>query len=175
MDRQLRIAVVGIGGIYPGSPTLDRFWENIRQGVDTARDVPAGRWLLDVADAYDPQVAKPDHVYSKRGCFIEDFKLDTVGLDIEPSFLAGLDPVFHLALHAGRQAWRDAVTEHLDRRRVGVVIGNIVLPTEQASALARQYLGRTFAEKILGPGNAPAETEANPLNRYVAGLPGGML
>ena len=81
--------------------------------------------------------------------------------------------MFHLALHAGRQAWRDARTEGLDRRRVGVIFGNIVLPTETASALARATLGRSLAERAGVPDEGTEPTE--PLNSYVAGLPAGVL
>ena len=63
------------------------------------------------------------------------------GLRLEPSLIAELDPMYHLALHAGRQAWRDAVTGGLELKRVGVIFGNIALPTDKASALADEILG----------------------------------
>ena len=107
------------------------------------------------------------------GCFVEGFELDPEGLDLDPALLARLDPMFHLALHAGRAAWRDARTEELDRSRVGVVFGNIVLPTETASAIARSTLGRTF-EEALGIEPGPPEP-FEPLNTRVAGLPAGLL
>ena len=87
--------------------------------------------------------------------------------------LAGLDPVFHLTLYAGQQAFASGVTHALDRRRVGVILGNIVLPTEKASILARNYLGRTFEEKLLGEAG-PAET-VDPRNRHAVGLPAALL
>src|SRR3954452_25574690 len=173
-----RVAIVGIGGIFPGSPDLERFWENIAGGVDATREVPPGRWAIEASEAYDPRVGQPDRVYSTRGGFIEDFRLDPEGLDLDPGLLGRLDPMFQLALHAGRQAWRDASTEGVDRRRVGVVLGNIVLPTETASGLARAYLGRGFAEQLgIGiDGAAPTDRYATePLNRYVAALPAGLL
>ena len=71
-----RVAIVGCGGIFPGAPELESFWRNIEVGRDAARDVPPGRWLLDPDDAYDAEIGKKDHVYSKRACFVEDFKLD---------------------------------------------------------------------------------------------------
>jgi acyl transferase domain-containing protein/3-hydroxymyristoyl/3-hydroxydecanoyl-(acyl carrier protein) dehydratase len=174
-----RVAIVGVGGIFPQSPTLKHFWAKIRDGVDTAREVPPGRWLLTMEDAFDPRPGQPDKVISKHGCFIENFRLDPEGLDINPALLEQLDPMFHLALHAGRQAWRDAITKDLDRRRVGVVFGNIVLPTESSSAFAQSYLARTFAEKVLkGQGFQPmglAGRRVHPLNRYVVGLPAALL
>ncbi len=175
MTRQNPVAIVGIGGIFPQSPTLDHFWVNIRDGVDTSREVPPGRWLLSTEDAFDPRVAQPDKVYSKRGCFIEGFQLDPEGLDIDLALLHLLDPVFHLALHTGRQAWRDAVTGRLDRRRVAVVIGNIVLPTEYASSLAREYLGRTFEEEVRkGHGwPLPGRGAANGVHRWMSSKQAG--
>jgi 3-oxoacyl-(acyl-carrier-protein) synthase/3-hydroxymyristoyl/3-hydroxydecanoyl-(acyl carrier protein) dehydratase len=148
MIRPTPIAIVGIGGIFPRSLTLDEFWCNIHDGIDTSREVPPGRCLLDMEDAYDPRMAESDKVYSKRGCFVEGFQLDPEGLNLDRALIAELDPVFHLCLHAGREAWQDAVTESLDRRRVGVIIGNIVLPTEFASATAEAYPGRTFEEEV---------------------------
>src|SRR5205807_9389658 len=116
----------------------------------------------------------PDRVYSRRGCFVDPFPFDPAGLDVPAAFVASLDPVFHLTLEAGRQAFRAGVTAGLDWRRVGVILGNIALPTEKASVLAREYLGRTFAEKVTGrAGRAGPGTAA--LNRYVAGLPAGVL
>src|SRR6266852_2345224 len=179
------VAIVGIGGIFPQAPTLDQFWCNIRDGVDAAREPPPGRWPLLIEDIFDSRIARQDKVYSKRGCFLEGFRFDFDELGIDRSLLDQLDPVFHLALHAGRQAWRDAVTKDLDRRLVGVIIGNIVLPTEYSSTLAREYLGRTFEEEVRkvhgwpGP-TSPLQTgarerEAGRLNRRAAGLPAAVL
>src|SRR4029077_2708974 len=112
-----------------------------------------------------------DHVYSKRGYFLGDIRLETTGLDLPADFLAQLDPLFHLTLHAGRQAWLAGNTDTLDRQRVGVILGNIALPTDKASVLSREYLVRTFEEKLI---DAPQSHDAAaPLNRYVAGLPAG--
>ncbi|AGA27885.1 type I polyketide synthase [Singulisphaera acidiphila] len=175
MQHRERVAIVGIGGIFPQSPDLDRFWANVAGGIDTTREVPRGRWLLDVADAYDSRVGAPDRVYATRGGFIEDFQLDPNGLNLDRAELGRLDPMFHLALHAGRQAWQSAVTANLDRSRVGVVFGNIVLPTETSSALAREVLGRTIAEQVGAVDQTADHDRGEPLNGYVAGLPAGIL
>ncbi|HZY84853.1 MAG TPA: beta-ketoacyl synthase N-terminal-like domain-containing protein, partial [Gemmataceae bacterium] len=174
MPAEPRVAIVGVGGLFPSAPGPERLWANVLRAVDASRDVPPGRWLLDPAVAYDPAVAAPDHVYSRRGYFLDDFAVDVAGLDLPPDLLDQLDPVFHLALHAGRQAFASGVTRTLDRRRVGAILGNIALPTEKASALARAYLGRTFAEKVAGPDGGPAD-DTSPLNRHAPALPAGVL
>ena len=58
MKRSQPIAIVGVGGVFPDAPDLDRFWANIAEGRCSAREVPEGRWLLSKADAFDPEGAK---------------------------------------------------------------------------------------------------------------------
>ncbi|HLH29013.1 MAG TPA: polyketide synthase, partial [Acidimicrobiales bacterium] len=173
MRSDPRVALVGVGGIFPGAATPARLWENVRSAVDASRDVPPGRWLLDPDEAVAPGSAVLDHVPTRRGYFVDPFRFDPTGLDLPEGLVDGLDPLFHLTLHAGVRAWRSARTGGLDRRRVGVILGNIALPTEKASELARSILGRTFAEKLPGSVSVPAAVA--PLNRYVTGLPAGLL
>ena len=171
--HQDRVAIVGMGGIFPDAPDLEQFWTNIRDAHAATRAVPTGRWELDPGDAYDPRVALADHVYSTSGCFVEGFSLDPTNLAVDPALLDRLDPTFHLALHAARAAWNDAKTWSLDRTRVGVVFGNIVLPTESASSIARETLGRTFEEAMGYVSKAVRPFE--PLNTRVAGLPASLV
>jgi PfaB family protein len=175
MQQTPSVAIVGIGGIFPDAPDLGRFWDNISNGRSAAREVPAGRWLLPAAAAFAPEAGAADRVYSRRGCFIDELPSLSVltGLAIDPELVAGLDPLFHLLLHAGKRAFDDGITEPLDRSRVGVIIGNLALPSEKSALLARQWLGRTFEEKLLGRSLDRVATD--PLNRYVAGLPAGLL
>ena len=169
------VAIVGIGGIFPDAPELTKFWDNIRSAKSAAREVPAGRWALPADTAFDPEAGKPDHVYSKRGCFIEAVPplSELSGLSIDPKIAADLDPLFHLLLHAGKRAFDSAVTATLDRSRIGVIIGNLALPSEKSAELSRSLLGRSFQERLLG--HAGDEATTDPLNRYVAGLPAGLL
>src|ERR1022692_4239599 len=126
MSVSSRVAIVGMGGLFPSSATPERLWADVLAGADRSRDVPPGRWMLDPDAIYDPTVGAPDRVYSRRGCFLDSIPLD-------PALPAELDSVFHLTLYAGRQAFGSGVTHTLDRRRVGVILGDIVLPTEKAS------------------------------------------
>ncbi len=189
------IAIVGLGGIFPGSPTLEDYWENVAQGVDAAREVPDGRWTVAAKDAHDPTPGAPDKVYSTRGCFIEGFELDVDGLALDVDFIRSLDPMFHLLLHSGRQAWTGAEMGEIDRSKVGVILGNIALPTDSSSALNDEVLAPVFEERLFPAGRISGHEEAQadlakasgsflpsapaggiePLNRWVAGLPGNVL
>ena len=175
MNETQPIAIVGAGGVFPGAPDLDAFWKNISGGVCSSKDVPAGRWALPGREALDPQKGAPDKVYSVKACFVEDFKPDFAGLDLRETFLQRLDPVFHLALHAARQAFFDARPEKIDRARTGVIIGNIVLPTDAASALSRELLLPAFETAAFGSALTRFNSKTDPLNRRAAGLPGGVI
>lgn len=145
-----RIAIVGLGGLFPGAATLDEFWQNILQGRDSGRTVPAQRWYLPPDQAYAPWPPQPDRVYSTWGCFLDEFTLNPAGLNLDARLLALLDPLFHIGLFAARAAYQDArQLTGIDPRRVGVILGNIALPTESTSALCREILGRTFLEKLV--------------------------
>src|SRR5215510_798260 len=36
-DGSDRIAIIGMAGRFPGAPTLERFWTNLRDGVESIR------------------------------------------------------------------------------------------------------------------------------------------
>ncbi len=148
MSNDSAIAIVGIGCVFPGAADPSNFWQNILAVRDMAREVPPGRWVLDPRQVVSRQPA-PDKAVTTRSCFVEEFVLDAAGLDIDPDLLRQLDPLYHLTLHAGRQAFQDGHTALLDRRRVGVILAAIALPTESSSALTRQILGRAFEEALL--------------------------
>ncbi len=173
MNAAHRVAIVGVGGLFPGARTLDGFWQNVLGGVDAAREAPPGRWALELDDVYAPGEPSPDRVYSRRACFVEDFAFDAHGLNLPPDLADALDPMFHFALHAARAAVDDAGTKALGAR-VGAIFGNIALPTDGSSRLAEETLGRTFEETVRGESTAP-ETPTHPWNRFVAGLPAGLM
>src|SRR5262249_59835434 len=129
-----------------------------------------GRGHLPAAEASAPGAARPDPVWSRRGCSLAPLAPAPAGLDLPADLLAALDPLFHLTLQAGRQAFEAGVTHTLDRRRVGVVLGNIALPTQKASELARAVLGPTFAEKVTGSPAHGQKAAPGTLLRQQAGV-----
>ncbi|VTR99523.1 3-hydroxyacyl-acp dehydratase : Polyketide synthase family protein OS=Singulisphaera acidiphila (strain ATCC BAA-1392 / DSM 18658 / VKM B-2454 / MOB10) GN=Sinac_3637 PE=4 SV=1: ketoacyl-synt: Ketoacyl-synt_C: ketoacyl-synt: FabA: FabA [Gemmata massiliana] len=163
-----RIAIVSFAGRFPGAGSdLDRFWANVSAAADCSREVPASRWALPPDRCADPRVANPDTVYSARGYYLDPFDADLTDLDLDAGLVRALDPLFHLVLDTGNRAWRGAETARVDRSRVGVVLGNICLPTDRVNDLCREVLG--------AKAGLPTGTPTHPLNRFVAGLPAGML
>jgi 3-oxoacyl-(acyl-carrier-protein) synthase/3-hydroxymyristoyl/3-hydroxydecanoyl-(acyl carrier protein) dehydratase len=158
----LNIAIVGIGGMLPGARHLDEFWSNVVAGRDCSRDVPADRWPADPQSVLQPGGPAADKVYSLRGYF-----LDSVPRD--PKVDPALDPLFHLAVSACRQAWTDAVTNGVDCQRVGVVLGSIALPTQKISQLSREVLGSYFR------GEPATASTVDARNVAVVGLPAALV
>lgn len=169
------VAIVGIGGIFPDAPDLTAFWNNIQACRSSFREIPAGRWMVPAGRLFDPEVGKPDSVYSRSGCFVELLPSAATlpDLAVDAALLAGLDPLFHLLIHAGKRAFDDGVNAPLDLSRVGVIVGNLALPSETSTLLTRNWLGRTFEEQLTGKASSPIPT--SPFNRYPTGLPAGIL
>ena len=164
------VAIVGFSGVFPGGRTLADFWGNVERGVDTSRPVPPGRWVLDPHTISGSGPIAPDRVYTDRGCFIEEFQLDPTGLNLPADWLKDLDPSFQLLLEAGRGALASTRGKRADGSRTGIVLGNIALPTTASSALGRQILGPLLTGEV-----AMDAPEVVSLNRYVCGMPAGVL
>ena len=190
-DRTNRIAIVGVGGVFPGAPDLDAFWRNIADAVDSGRHAPTERWYLDPKIAYDAEGPKNDRVYSTWECFIEHFQFDPSGLNLDRELLKRLDPLFWIGLHASNAALLDSgIVGRTNLDRVGVILGNIALPTESTSAMCRDVLGKTFVEKLIQsiPNTAPrrdqlvnrllegeSQFQWHPSNRLAASLPAALI
>ncbi|MEZ4270800.1 MAG: beta-ketoacyl synthase N-terminal-like domain-containing protein [Myxococcota bacterium] len=169
------IAIVGIGGVFPGGPHLDDFWQLIVEGRSAIDDVPKERWGF-APDITRDAAMRPDSVRTQRAALVvpqEDLceKLaEAVAIDLK--LLRALDPQCHLALAAAVQAWRNANTSDLDRRRVSVVLGNIALPTDSTAQQSAWILRQRLNAPHLLPldGNPP-----EPLNRWALSLPAAMV
>ena len=170
-----------MAGVFPSAPALDAFWSIIARARATAREVPRERWAMWPA-VFSGAPPRPDTVSSRRACLIDAFTpaLDGLGLDAET--LDGLDPMFRLLLHTGRQAWLEARTAAVDPARAGVIVGSIALPTDAASRFSEEVLRAAFRPAVdaaLGrsgpPARLPDSFRIPTLNRQVCGLPAVLL
>lgn len=193
-DRNGRIAIVGVGGIFPGSSSLEEFWRNIVQGIDSGRSVARDRWFLAPDKAVDPDGPKVDRVYSDWTCSVDHGPFDKTGLNLPAEILDRLhefDPLFSIGLQAARAALIDAnQLSSINRDRVSVILGNIALPTEATSAICRDVLGTTLIERLIKsiPELEPRVDELtnrlrkdlcpkswHPSNQFAASLPAALI
>ena len=171
------VAIVSMGGEFPDAATLDDYWGSILKQRSSAGRPPEGRWLLPPDEVFDPRAGAPDSVYSDKACFIDEKQVpaEIPGLDVDVDYLRQLDPMYRLLLRVGQQTLDNADKLSFDRTRAGIIIGNLALPSEQSSALARQLLGNTFTEQLSDLPLAVDSTPIAPHNHYVAGLPASIL
>jgi polyketide synthase PksM len=85
------IAVIGMAGQFPKSGNLDRFWENLKNGVNCISEVPETRWETD--KYFDPDPKVPGKTYSKWMGVLEDAdKFDPLFFNISPAEAELMDP-----------------------------------------------------------------------------------
>ena len=104
MSNQRPVAIVGVGAVLPDAPDAQTFWQNIRTGWSSIRDVPRDRWNPDFY--YDPDPSVPDKTYSKIGAWVQGFKFDPLklGFAMPPKVIAELEETQKWALVASHQA-----------------------------------------------------------------------
>jgi len=120
----MRVAIVGLGALFPGAPDVAAFWRNIVDSVDALSTIPPARW--DPATYYRADSSSADRFYCRRGGFLDELaEFDPTRFGIMPSTVDGAEPDQLLALSTAAEAIADAGGESAlpDRSRIGVVVG----------------------------------------------------
>jgi len=143
MNAPLDIAVVAVGGVFPGAPDTGVFWQNIAAGRSAIAEVAPDRWIAPPQAMVAPGPV-PDKALSPYCGLVRDFTFDPHGFRLPAEALADLDPLYHLVLHAGREAVSGGSLDKVTPERVGTILAAIALPTDGASTLAR----RLFIEAV---------------------------
>src|SRR5919202_4576525 len=119
------IAVIGMACRFPGDAnTPDAFWELLRDGKDTAVEVPAERWDIDAY--YDPDPDAPGKMYTRYFGFLREVgKFDSHFFDISPREAMRMDPQQQLLLEVAWEAFENAgqTLDKLAGSQTGVFIG----------------------------------------------------
>ncbi|MFB6813923.1 SDR family NAD(P)-dependent oxidoreductase [Streptomyces sp. NPDC056347] len=118
----LRIAVIGMAGMFPGAADLSEFWANVLSGKDCVTEVPAERWDPELYYAPD---GDGERTPSRWGGFLPEIPFDPLVYGIPPASLASIEPVQLLALEAARRTLVDAGYDApgTDHRRTSVIFG----------------------------------------------------
>jgi acyl transferase domain-containing protein len=119
-----RLAIVGMGCLFPKADNLTAYWANIREGVDAITEIPATHWRPEDYFSSDPKT--PDHTYGRRGGFLEPYPFNPMAFGMPPSTLEGTDSSQLLGMVAAQQAMEDAgygASRSFNRDRVSVILG----------------------------------------------------
>ncbi len=138
-NKYPNIAVVSLSGIFPGASTPDRFITNILDKKDAVIRVPDQRWAAPVhaVTRVSPDRPLPDRAGSDRAGLIKDFWFDPDGFKLPEDLLVQLDPVHHLVLSAGRDALAGCRISREMKKRTGIILAAIALPTPGANRITR--------------------------------------
>ncbi|MEV4744255.1 beta-ketoacyl synthase N-terminal-like domain-containing protein [Streptomyces sp. NPDC049555] len=112
------VAVTGMAVTLPGADDLERYWHNLRTGVDAITEVPPGRW--------DQEEYRSGAVYCRRGGFVDDrlTGFDPVAFGIMPDSVPATEPDQLIALRTAAAAIADAGgLATVPPTRIGVVLG----------------------------------------------------
>lgn len=117
------LAIVGMGGRYPGAATLDAFWQNLCAGEVSFGALPPSRLGGAQKDGATDALLEAVH-----GGFLEDIEcFDSLLFNISPIEAQSLDPQERLLLETVWECLEDAgyTSEalHLHGEKVGVFVG----------------------------------------------------
>ena len=150
MVKRPQIAIVGMSGLFPGSDTLEGFWQNLLEEKDLTGLANAEDFGVDPTIFFESGKGVVDKCYSLRGGYIRDFTFDAKGYRMPADFLAQQDKIYQWSLHVAREALRHS--GHLERedllKRCGLVLGNLSFPTSSSHRLLSSVYTQT-AEKAL--------------------------
>ncbi|WP_375771065.1 acyltransferase domain-containing protein [Archangium gephyra] len=169
------LAIVGMGGMFPGAPNVESLWKRLLEGHDATREVPKDRWKVERYHHPD----RKDRTYTKLGCWLDELPTPTMEMRIPPAAWASLDPSHVVALLSTEQALKDAgySPDKWDRDRVALALG--FLPYQGIKFLAdTRVRWAEFARELretLEKSGLPEELRGailrNAEERYKAGLP----
>ncbi len=157
------IAIVSQACLLPGISSPEQLWDAVRDGRSLITRAGARRWGLPNHEIVSSE--GPENAVADAGGYVQGFEelFDPEGFAIPASEIAGLDHLFQWLLHVSREALQKVKIG--DRKRTGVVLGNLSLPNESfARYCARQWLGEDFADAVGFP-------EIDARNRFTSGLP----
>ncbi len=118
-DRRVEpIAIIGLGGVFPGSETPQAFWDNLVGGTDLISEVPSSRWDTAVLDNENQGI--------RYGGFMPGIELfDPEFFGISPVEARLMDPQHRLFLETTWKSFEDAGYSPWDYwgEPVGVFVG----------------------------------------------------
>ncbi len=134
------IAIIGLSGLFAGSPSKDALWQNIINKQDAVAEAP-DTWAV---PWYDPD-SSGEGLDSARistrkvGLLGELATFDPLAFGIPPKGVEG-DPAHFIALQLAGDALKDAGydTQPFDRARTGVIVGHGSNPN-RGDMLGMQY------------------------------------
>lgn len=127
---QSPIAVVGMACRFPGAPSLDAYWNLLRDGVDAITETPSERWSL--SEFYSPDPGAAGKTNARWGGYIENIDQFDAGffgispreaLAVSPQQRLLLEVTWHAVENAGIPMSSLSAKHAGPEQRTGVFVG----------------------------------------------------
>ena len=170
------VAIVGVGAILPDAPNAQKFWQNIREGVDSIKEVPRDRWNPDLY--YDANPKVPDKTYCKIGGWVCDWEWDPLKwkFPIPPRVSQLMDLTQKWGIATAREALADYgwPARPLDRERTAVIYGNAMGGDMHLYSAARVFFPEFTEElkKASGFASLPPDVRKSIIEQMYEGIDG---
>ncbi|WP_029285383.1 type I polyketide synthase [Pedobacter sp. R20-19] len=190
MMKKSDVAIIGMSCTFPGAKNVQKFWENILNGIDSTQTVPADR--IDPVH-FDQSASGVDRFYCNKGGFIPEYNFDPQRFGILPLAVEGTEPDHLITLDLVHTAMEDAgiFEKKYSLDKTGIIIGKgnytgpgatraieIVRTGEQISSVLKDllpHLSDADLEKVkhefqLKKGRFSADTAMGLIPNLVASL-----
>ncbi len=119
-----KVAVVGMACHFPDAADIRQYWQNLRAGRDSIREVPKSRWNWE--RHYDPQGFREGKSISKWGAFLAEIEaFDPEYFNMAEGIAHQIDPLQRQWLEVSAEALADAgfTKKELWGKAVGIFAG----------------------------------------------------
>ncbi len=124
-----KIAVVGMGGVFPDAANIDQFWHNI-----VNKHVSIKRHDDNIVDSeifYRPEmlgkIDKKDKTYTFVTANVKSFDFESREFKIAPAIAKHMDDNQKISLLSARQAIAGGALDSVNKERVSVFMGNTMI------------------------------------------------
>lgn len=126
--REKDIAIIGVSAKLPGADTLEQFWENLKEGVNSITEIPSDRWDMQEFYHSAPEDCKGEKSYCNQGGFLKDvYSFDPTFFSLSSKEATLMDPQERLLLQSSWHTLEDAgITRNKlqdSYKKMGVYIG----------------------------------------------------
>ena len=118
------IAIIGVACRFPGAKNYQQYWENLKSGVNSVREITQDRW--DVNQYYSADASADNKSVSKWGGLLDQVdQFDNHFFHISPREAAVMDPQQRLLLEETWHCIEDAgiALRELQQQKTAVFLG----------------------------------------------------
>ncbi|MFW9866338.1 MAG: beta-ketoacyl synthase N-terminal-like domain-containing protein, partial [Candidatus Thorarchaeota archaeon] len=124
LSTKSKIAIVGLGGLFPDAENIQQYWSNIVNKVNSITEVPKDRWDPNIY--FDKDHSSLDKTYTKIGGFVKKFEFQSIKYRIPPKMAERMDLVQKWAIITAKEALLDAGYPIDGKKRlpIAIIVGN---------------------------------------------------